>query len=120
MDAETRNLQNDFFNTARKERATVTVFLGTTVSFVRVGAFALAHAGLGFAVFYLTRMLMKEGALLGSIAGAAVFLLGNALVILLEGLVCSIQSIRLEYYEFFSKFFSGDGKAFKPFVFTKS
>jgi V/A-type H+-transporting ATPase subunit I len=94
--------------------------LANTVSFVRIGAFALAHAGLSFAVFYLTRMLMKEGALFGSIAGAVVFLLGNMLVILLEGLVCSIQSIRLEYYEFFSKFFSGDGKAFKPFVFMKS
>ncbi len=28
MDSESRNLQNEFFNAARKERATVTVFLG--------------------------------------------------------------------------------------------
>ncbi len=47
-----------------------------------------------------------------------VIVLGNALVIGLEGLVVSIQAMRLEYYEFFSKFFSGQGKAYHPFKLT--
>jgi len=41
--------------------------------------------------------------------------LGNAIIILLEGLVVSIQVVRLEYYEFFGKFFRGGGKRFRPF-----
>jgi V/A-type H+-transporting ATPase subunit I len=43
-----------------------------------------------------------------------VLVFGNALVILLEGLSAGIQSLRLNYYEFFSKYFSGAGKAYMP------
>ena len=42
-------------------------------------------------------------------------IVGNIIVIALEGLVVAIQTVRLEYYEFFGKFFSGEGKAYKPF-----
>jgi hypothetical protein len=38
-----------------------------------------------------------------------VVIFGNLFVIALEGLVVSIQTVRLEYYEFFSKFFKGGG-----------
>lgn len=41
-------------------------------------------------------------------------IVGNAVMIVLEGLVVSIQTIRLEYYEFFSKFFHGGGQPFAP------
>jgi V/A-type H+-transporting ATPase subunit I len=44
-----------------------------------------------------------------------VLAVGNMVIIVLEGLVVSIQVIRLEYYEFFSKFFRGGGEKFKPF-----
>jgi V/A-type H+-transporting ATPase subunit I len=44
-----------------------------------------------------------------------VLVLGNAIVILLEGLIVFVQCLRLEYYEFFSKFFSGTGKKYNPF-----
>jgi V/A-type H+-transporting ATPase subunit I len=43
-----------------------------------------------------------------------ILLAGNALVIGLEGLSAGIQSLRLNYYEFFSKYFSGTGKAYAP------
>ena len=45
----------------------------------------------------------------------AVIVLGNILVIALEGLVASIQCLRLQYYEFFSKFFHDTGKSYTPF-----
>ena len=38
----------------------------------------------------------------------------NDLVIALEGLSAGIQSLRLNYYEFFSKYFSGTGKIYAP------
>jgi len=44
-----------------------------------------------------------------------VIVLGNIIAILLEGVVAAVQALRLEYYEFFGKFFSGAGQAFKPF-----
>lgn len=87
--------------------------LANTVSFIRVGAFALSHAGLSIVTYTLAGMadpsLRSPGALI-------IIVLGNVFIIGFEGLVCGIQSMRLEYYEFFSKFFHGDGVAFAPFV----
>jgi V/A-type H+-transporting ATPase subunit I len=87
-------------------------YVANTISFVRISAFALAHAGLFLAVFSLAETL-------GRMAGGGVLywltiVLGNVVIILLEGLVVSIQTIRLEYYEFLSKFFHGGGEPFSP------
>jgi V/A-type H+-transporting ATPase subunit I len=79
-----------------------------TVSFVRVGAFALAHAGLSLAF-----NIMADSA--GSmVATALILLLGNIIVIVLEGLVVSIQTTRLILFEFFIRFLQADGRVFKP------
>ncbi len=79
-----------------------------TVSFVRVGAFALAHAGLGVAVVG-----MAEAA--GGLAGSfIVLLLGNALIIVLEGLIVAIQTTRLLLFEFFIRFLRATGRPFRP------
>ena len=84
-------------------------YLSNSISFIRVGAFALAHAVLGYIISTMSEM---AGA-----AGFAVMLFGNAIVIVLEGMVVAIQVIRLQYYEFFSKFFNETGREFKPFAF---
>ena len=89
-----------------------TGFLSNTVSFVRIAAYGLAHAGILMAVFEISRMLAKAPG--GPVLQAIVIIVGNAVVIALEGLVAGIQALRLEYYEFFSKFFRGGGKAFTP------
>ncbi|MCQ2612334.1 MAG: ATPase [Treponemataceae bacterium] len=86
--------------------------LSNSVSFLRVGAFALAHAVLGYIIFTM-------GALIPAKAGSiAVSIVGNAVVIVLEGMIVAIQVMRLQYYEFFSKFFTETGKEFVPFKFT--
>ena len=87
---------------------TFTGYLSNTVSFIRVAAFSLAHAALFLAVFQLKSMMS------GQASSLLVELGGNVLIIGLEGLVVSIQSVRLIYYEFFSKFYSGNGEAFEP------
>ena len=92
----------------------VSGYLSNTVSFVRVGAFALSHAVLDFLIYTLTQLCGGEG----SIAGIIILVVGNAVIIVLEGMVVAIQVIRLQYYEFFSKFFHETGKEFKPFKFT--
>ncbi len=82
-------------------------FLSNTISFVRVSAFALSHAGLALAVWTLYDMVSGAGKVV-------VLIIGNLLIIGLEGLIVGIQCMRLQYYEMFSRFFSGDGREFKP------
>jgi V/A-type H+-transporting ATPase subunit I len=78
-----------------------------TLSFARVGAFALAHAGLSIAVISLA-----DAA--GPIGYWPTFVLGNAFVIGLEGLVVSIQTTRLVLFEFFIRFVHAGGREFRP------
>jgi V/A-type H+-transporting ATPase subunit I len=92
---------------------TLSSYLANTVSFARVGAFALAHAGLCVAVFSLDEIVRTLPA--GPLWGVLVLVFGNALIIGLEGLIVFIQCLRLEYYEFFGKFFGGSGKRYSPF-----
>ncbi len=87
-------------------------YLANTISFVRIGAFALAHAGLFIAVFSLANILKEKTG--GAFLSVSTIILGNIFIILLEGLVVTIQCVRLEYYEFFSKFFEGKGKEYIP------
>ena len=77
----------------------VSGYLSNTVSFVRVGAFALSHAVLNFTIMTLTNLTGGEG----TVAGIIILILGNALIIVLEGMIVAIQVVRLQYYEFFSK-----------------
>ncbi len=79
-----------------------------TISFVRVGAFALSHAGMMGVVMALAGL--EKGS-----PNWLVIVLGNVLVAGLEGLIVGIQVLRLEYYEMFSRFYSGNGKPFVPF-----
>lgn len=78
-----------------------------TISFVRLAAFAINHVGLCMAVYILSNMFGSTGSL-------AVAIIGNGIVIILEGLIVAIQVLRLEYYELFSRFYSGDGKEYIP------
>ncbi len=79
-----------------------------TLSFARVGAFALAHAGLSSAV-----VAMMDAADSFAVK-ALVLVLGNALVIVLEAMVVSIQTTRLVLFEFFTRFMQAQGRAFRP------
>jgi V/A-type H+-transporting ATPase subunit I len=87
-------------------------YVANTISFIRISAFALAHAGLFIAVFSLAETLGRMAG--GGVLYWVTIILGNVVIILLEGLVISIQTIRLEYYEFLSKFFHGGGEPFSP------
>jgi V/A-type H+-transporting ATPase subunit I len=87
-------------------------FLSNTASFVRLAAFALNHAGLSAAVFMLSDMVRNLPG--GVVFRAAVLLAGNIIIVGLEGLIVFIQTLRLEYYEFFSKFYQGGGRPFSP------
>jgi len=95
---------------------TVSSYVSNTASFLRVGAFALAHAVFSFIIFFFTESLSGSGAK-GALSAALIMIIGNAIIIVLEGLIVAIQVMRLQYYEFFNKFFVETGVEFAPFRF---
>jgi len=82
-------------------------YLANTMSFVRVAAFALAHGALFITIYAIAGKL-------GTYGGIPVHIIGNAVIIALEGLIVTIQAVRLEYYEFFGKFFKSGSRGYKP------
>ena len=76
------------------------------MSFLRVAAFVLVHAGMMMAVFAIAE-------LFGPLGFTIAVIIGNALVMGMEALLVSIQVMRLEFYEMFSRYYVGDGRAFQ-------
>ncbi len=83
-----------------------------TMSYVRVGAFAVAHAGFCLAVFVFADL--ASGDVHAGFGYWAVIVIGNIVIVLMEGFIVFIQTMRLHFYEFFSKFFSGGGSPYEP------
>lgn len=98
----------DFWSELAELPETLLQLVLNTVSFARVGAFALAHAGLSQAVVALAEL--PEQAM----AHALILALGNVLILLLEGMVVSVQTTRLILFEFFLRFFKAAGRPFRP------
>ncbi|MFA9422440.1 MAG: V-type ATP synthase subunit I [Sedimentibacter sp.] len=80
--------------------------LSNGISFIRVGAFALNHAGLFLAFLVMSELTSNI------VLKILILLIGNVLILTLEGLIVFIQGLRLQYYEMFSKYFTGDGTEF--------
>lgn len=92
----------------------ITGYLANTTSFMRLAAYAMSHAALLIAAFTVAEQL-ENGVIFGRAWGVLAIILGNLVAILLEGIIAAVQALRLEYYEFFSKFFTGGGLPFAPF-----
>ena len=88
-------------------------FFSNTLSFVRIGAFAVSHAAM------MEVVLMLAGFTNGGSGNWIIIILGNAFVCAMEGLIVGIQVLRLEYYELFSRFYKGTGHAFRPYELKK-
>ena len=90
--------------------------LSNNLSYVRIGAFAIAHGVLSSVFFILANMASPAHGVLYWI----VFLIGTIFIVGFEGLIVGIQTMRLEYYEFFSKFFTGGGMRYEPLTLSSS
>lgn len=86
---------------------TLMSYVSNTLSFLRVAAFSLNHVALAIAVFTMADMM-------GTTGHWITVVLGNIFILVLEGAIVIIQILRLEYFEGFSRFFSGDGREFQP------
>ena len=82
--------------------------LSNTISFLRVGAFALNHVGLYIAFLTLAKMMKSAW------GNWTILLIGNVVILTLEALIVFIQALRLEYYELFTKYYRGDGIEYVP------
>lgn len=89
---------------------TLISLFSNTLSYVRMGAFAVAHGALSLVVFIIAEVIGARG----SVGYWIVVILGNLFVIGFEGMIVGIQTLRLEYYELFSKFFTGGGTPYQP------
>lgn len=89
---------------------TLMSIFSNTISFIRVGAFAINHVGLFIAFEALAEMMSN------SVESVMMIVLGNVIIIGLEGLIVFIQGLRLEYYELFSKYFDGIGYEYNPIL----
>ncbi len=87
-------------------------FLSNSLSFVRVGAFAVAHGNLAAVFFILAEMVGPNG----GVGYWIMYLVGLIFIVGFEGLTVYIQTTRLTYYETFGKFFNGGGTRFEPFT----
>ena len=81
-------------------------YVTNTVSFLRVGAYAICHAGMMLVVYTLA----------GDPASPVVLVIGNILVMGIEGLMVCIQVLRLEFYEMFGRFYQSGSREFTPAV----
>lgn len=79
-------------------------FIANTISFLRIGIFALSHAGMMMVVFLLA----------GENENPIAIIIGNIVVMGIEGLLVAIQVLRLNYYEMFGRFFTAEGRAYHP------
>ena len=85
----------------------IMAYISNTLSFLRLAAFSLNHVALSIAILTVANILNTAGYWVTVV-------LGNLFILMLEGAIVGIQTLRLEYYEGFSRFFGGDGRAFRP------
>ena len=88
---------------------TLLSYFSNTISFIRIGAFAVSHAAIMEVVLQLAGAESGHPNWIGVI-------FGNLFVCGFEGLIVGIQVLRLEYYEMFSRFYKGSGHAFEPYT----
>ncbi len=89
-------------------------YMGDMLSYVRIMALGMVTAGLGMAVNILTKLVM-DVPYVGFILGLLLFVFGHVVNIALSLLSAFVHSLRLQFVEFFPKFFEGGGREFKPF-----
>ena len=87
-------------------------FLSNTMSYLRIGGFVLSHAGMMLVVAQLAGTNVPGAEITASTV--IVYIIGNLIVMAIEGLLVGIQVLRLEFYEIFNRFYDGSGQSFRP------
>ena len=95
-----------------------TRLLGNTISYSRILALLMAHWALLLVVYTVSELAVEAvgaGSILAVVLSGVIIIFGNIFVLALEGLIVFIHTLRLHFYEWFSKFYQGTGVEFSPF-----
>ena len=93
--------------------------LTNILSYTRLAAIGLSSVGIALAINKIaTESLFPKGGLF-IIIGIIVLILGHTLNTVLGVIAPGLHSLRLQYVEFFTKFYSGGGRQFNPFGYTR-
>jgi V/A-type H+-transporting ATPase subunit I len=92
----------------------LTGFLGDWLSYARLLALALATGGIAMTVNILAQMVAGDHPL-SILLAILIFIIGQTFNLVLQTLGAFIHSLRLQFVEFYGKFYVGGGKAFSPF-----
>lgn len=84
-------------------------YVTNTMSFLRVGAYVLVHAGMMMGFLAIAEVMPG-----GTVGYTIMAVVGNAFVTVVEALLVGIQVLRLNFYELFSRFFQGQGRPYSP------
>ncbi|MFH1390992.1 MAG: V-type ATP synthase subunit I [Candidatus Diapherotrites archaeon] len=90
-------------------------FLGDVFSYARLTALAIGTAGIALAVNFMALMVVDMVPVVGIVFGAMIFIGGHIFNMVMNGMGAFIHALRLHFLEFFSKFYDGGGKLYKPF-----
>jgi V/A-type H+-transporting ATPase subunit I len=88
---------------------TFILFLGNTISYSRLLILALVHAMMGSALFIIAEIAPQP-------LNFLVLIVGTIIILMLEGLIVFVHTVRLHFYEWFNKFYSGSGIKHEPFT----
>ena len=91
-------------------------FIGDLFSYARLMALAISTSGIALAVNFMVFMAVDMIPYAGWIIGILIFAVGHLFNIVMNSLGASIHSTRLHFLEFFTKFYDGGGKSYKPFA----
>jgi V/A-type H+/Na+-transporting ATPase subunit I len=109
-----KNGENSFGQRVFESGDLITRLLSNTISYTRILALLMAHWAL-ILVVYTVAGLIGSASILTLILSGIIIVAGNIFVLALEGLIVFIHTMRLHFYEWFSKFYLGTGTPFTPF-----
>ena len=94
----------------------ITGYVGDLVSYTRLAALGLATGFIGSAFNLMIGMLGNPIAKI--LAGSLIFVVGHLFNLFINALGAYVHTCRLQYLEYFNKFYEGGGKTFRPLKFS--